>query len=415
MDEFKEINLEEELKKLEEEFSADDIIMQRLGSQTIPSTADYWKKRVEEEKLLWQKIVETKEEDKKQLEIKLKQTETELATVREQLKKLQETFQAEMRAWQEKFASKETELAVEKERIEFVDRIKELERENKFLEEQLSKLKEQSTADKKQLEEAHRKDLEELLNAQNALVESLEGIETELKQLESERNEQKDKITQLTVERERLANELNQLQAYIQYKIQEAAEYENQLYEYFSSVTEYFLNIVKDILGTITGIVNYCFKKLRLGFLGAIGRNVTVKRQLVIIENLIGDILQLLERLTGYTKRQLLNLQEISIDKLFNKISDEIDTGPLPQGLKVKVDVAKFVASLRNYCERAASIVTSYNSAGRVVELKMTTFSKIKLDLEFIQLKHVALQHRIIVILKVYEDKSVILVSIPVL
>ena len=168
---------------------------------------------------------------------------------------------------------------------------------------------------------------------------------------------------------------------------------------------EFFTGKIKASLGTVLGLVNFCFKKLRLGFLS---ENITIKKQLVVLENIVSEIFSSLERLLLASKREKLNLQQISIERLLTKLHEDIETSVLPAGLTVKADIVKIVRHLKRYCDASTAMVVKYMPAGNETQLKLIIPGKIEIDDNLIQLKYVAYLHSWKVVSDTVEKNTVI-------
>ncbi|HLD29688.1 MAG TPA: hypothetical protein VJC03_05055, partial [bacterium] len=291
--------LEEELKKMEDDFQLDqgDDILRHLVS---PSASDYWKKRFDEEKTLWTKIAEEKEKEKRETEEKLSGARSEMKTLTQRIKDLELTLQKEVLSWQDKLKTRETELQLDRERSEFESRIRGLEQENSSLKGELSKTIEQEKNLRKQQEEQHGREMRELLDSQNAIIENIEALEKEIAYFETlgkeqlgEIEEHKTRIKKLVEESFALEREITALNKKMEQKTAEMLARDAESEEYFSSVIEFFAGKIKTSLGTVLGALNFCFRKLKVGFLS---ENTAVKKQLVVLENVVNEIFASLER-----------------------------------------------------------------------------------------------------------------------
>ncbi len=418
MEDFK--DFEEDLKKLEEEFSSEDDEIFKDILTTTPSVSEYWRKRVEEEKDIWSKVVEKKEQEKKELEIRLNQAMSEIEKLQTQIKELKEVLENQTKTFQERLKAKEEEVLIEKERVNFADRIRELEKENELLKIEIERLKNNTQIVKEEIESVHKRELQEILSEQNSLIENISQLENEIKQLEGitkkqseEINSYKEKINVLTEERDKLKEEIVTLQNKLDYKISDSLQQEKEIFEYFDFTLVHFMNKIKKFLGIISGIVSFCNRRMGLGFLS---KNSVIKRQLVIVDEMVPSIISTIEKLLCFYKKPELNLQSISLEKFLIKISDKIDISQLPGGLKLEVDLNSLLKLLIKYCESALSLDTSYQKlkGQSVIELKITKPGKISYDEDFISLKYVLILHRWKTKIIPYEDKFEMTIVIPV-
>lgn len=391
-------NIDEELKKLEDEFSGDDNVMRELAA---PSAADYWKKRLEEEKELWAKIIETKEEEKKALQAKLSKQEKDLDALKQEIKKIGEGYAEEAQAWQERFKTKETELLLEKERVLWDEKFRGLQYENRILQEEFDRSRKYYEEEKTNTKNANKKEMEELLSAQNVLIENLDALERELGEYEasseSYRKEKERLGGELALSGEQLKNvsekyarserEKEELNARIGYLNESFAERRDGYLEYLSCVTDYFSGRVRDNLGTILGIINYCFRRIRLHKLA--------KKQLIIVSDVVEKILQSVDKMTELIPPEKLELQEFSAVRLFAKLGDSMEASQLPLDLKIKANYPGLKDALSPYAERAvkAAVVCKPVPVGSILNLEITLQGRISVDPEFIRLRKILFLH----------------------
>ncbi|MFN3966396.1 MAG: hypothetical protein ACK4JE_01695 [Endomicrobiia bacterium] len=419
MEDFK--DFEEELKKIEEEFSSEEENFFKDVLTTTPSISEYWRKRVEEEKDIWSKIVEKKEQEKKELEGRLVQAMSEIEKLQIQIKELKEILENETKTFQERLKAKETEVLIEKERVNLAEKIRDLERENELLKGEIERLKNNTQIVKEELESVHKRELQEILSEQNSLIENITQLENEIKQLESitktqseEINSYRQKLNILTEERDKLKEKLLGLQNKLEYKTLELSELQNEIIEYFNLSIGYFTDKIRQFLGTVIGIVSFCNKKIKSGFLG---KNIGVKKQLFIVEETVSNIMSTIEKLMGFSKKLELNLQIVPLENFLIKVSDKIDVASLPSGLKVEVDLDRLLKSLIGYFESTLSLGVTYRKLQEqpIIELKFVIPNNILYDENFMRLKFVIILHKWKIKVIPSEDKSEILVYIPVI
>lgn len=125
MDEFKE--LDRELEKLRSELSLQDEFQRHFAS---PAPGDYWRRRMDEEKALWDRKVKAGDDEKKALESRIQSQQQAIDGYNRKIDDLERKFEQEVRGWEDRLRVKEAELLVEKNRLLSEQRIKELEFEN---------------------------------------------------------------------------------------------------------------------------------------------------------------------------------------------------------------------------------------------------------------------------------------------
>jgi chromosome segregation ATPase len=177
MDEFK--DLEEEISKLEGGLGEEDF----LSRLRTPAQGDYWKKRMEDEKELWNKTVESKEQENKRLEKKLQNTEEELRILQKKLSEIELSLQKDALEWEDRVRNKDMELVLERERATWSARVKEIEKENEGLKAKVEELKTFADEASKNAElrvsetkSAHKAEMEQLLREQEEVLSTLEAM-----------------------------------------------------------------------------------------------------------------------------------------------------------------------------------------------------------------------------------------------
>jgi hypothetical protein len=416
-------NIEDELKELENEFSADDDMIRQLSA---PSAADYWKKRLEEEKSLYEKIIQTKEEEKKSLQLKLEQQKEQIAALEQKINNLEQTMNEEAQAWQERLKSKETELMLEKERVGWDEDLKKLQYEKKILEEDIERLKVSHQQEIENIISKHKKQLEELLATQNSLIENIESIDRELTEIKTNSTNQineltqeknrlsqeiglnKQKIDELSQKNSELLNENSLLMEKLNY-LNNTLEYSKKKYiEYVSFVLHYFTVSFRDYLGTILGIINYCYSKLRIPRV--------FRKQMMVMNDIVDKILQLIDRTLSFVQIKKLDIQEMYAERLINRLTDNIDTEILPPGLKLKVDFQQLRKVILPYIDLSYKIEIEYKDYKfeNFLIFKLTIPDKIVINNDFVMLRNTIFLHNWDIITSFENNETNISISIPV-
>ncbi|MFH2070614.1 MAG: hypothetical protein ABIJ11_05310 [Elusimicrobiota bacterium] len=407
MDEFKE--LDDELKKLEDEYSAtggDD-----LHELIVPTATDYWKRRVDDDKSTWTKLLETKEKEKDAVEQKLGKAEAEVKSLHEKIKSFDKRLAEELAQWQEKFRSKEIEFEVSRERINFIDKIKDLERGNTSLQEKISVAKKESE-----------EKLNEFISSQDALLENLSSIENDLHILETELNSyreknqlQEQKILSSTENKNVAENENKTLRTKLAEKIIENEKHTQNIYNHISSVIDYYTGGIKEAAGTLLGVVEFCYRRVaKLGAGVFFMEKFGIKKQLVIVETVISEMIEHLRKMAVAVSSPQLSTQDVSMDRFLSKISEEINTSAIPERMKVSVDLPAFLGALKYWTEEATSISVRYvegkTSGG--VEMKIVIPGKTVNDEKYLELSRVVCAHGWSVAMGRHEERPAIFIYI---
>ncbi|OGS20266.1 MAG: hypothetical protein A2252_11950 [Elusimicrobia bacterium RIFOXYA2_FULL_39_19] len=414
MSEFNE--LEEELQKIENEFSTDetDEILRHIVS---PSAADYWKKRLDDEKVLWTKMTEDKEKDKKITETRLSKANSEIEALTKKIHELESVLQKEVALFQDKLKSQESDFHLERERSSYGQKIKELEKENNVLHEELRQLKENEAVKIDAIKKTHDEEVLELADSQNSIIESIEAIAGDIKEIEGiiqkqseEIAGQKDSVTKTLGEKNLKEAELAKLKAEYENKVSELNLRETDLKEYFRITVKYFSGKIKPSLGTILGIANYCTRRLKASF---IGKNAVLKKQINLLEGVVADVSVQLDKLVSLSGQEEMSLQEISPEKFIARISEDVDVSMFPAGLKMKADQLRIISALKKHCENASYFV-KYNQANKEIEFKILTPDKLENTEDLVRLKYLIYSHGWKAVFGKTDNKTFIMLYIKV-
>lgn len=185
MDEFKDLDIE--LARLREEMSAKDELARQFRA---PTESDYWKHRVDEERVLWKKKMEASALERKAMEDRLAMQQEQLDNYNQSVRELERRLEQDTRAWEDRLRAKEADLLIEKNRLMSEAKVREAEYEKQSLFKQLTeinakllKMREEHDDDRKNLLlqfAAERGALEEKMKAEITQEEILRSRIAEL-------------------------------------------------------------------------------------------------------------------------------------------------------------------------------------------------------------------------------------------
>ncbi|MBN1620973.1 MAG: hypothetical protein JW871_00090 [Endomicrobiales bacterium] len=276
MDEFK--DLDKELSRLREELEFQD---EWGKGMHFPSEGDYWRKRLEEEKHIWSRKMNNKDDEKKYLQEKLLQQKAQIEEYNGKLKDLEKKFEDDVRRWEERLKSKEMDLVMEKNRLMSEEKVKEAEIETRSMQEKISDLnakigeiKDQELKERSKIYEdfSHeRSRYEEKIKLYNDQIVVLKGRIYELEENLRHKITEYDKICQdydqkiketkhaiedlgiiketLNKEKEGLNEELTNLK-------QKDEQEKNEMKSTFAKISQNFLRNVNSYLGPVFALVN---------------------------------------------------------------------------------------------------------------------------------------------------------------
>ena len=387
-------DIEQEIQKLEEEYSNDEEVLRYLAA---PASSDYWKKRLDEEKSL-------KGEENKVMEAKLKQQETEITTLRNELKHMRESIKQGQQDWQQELKVKETELLLDKERVQWNEKVRDLEYNTEKLLEQIEQLKQFSQRKEEELTQSYKRDLEEITKSRDELLKSIELLESELSAIK-DTDEKNRASLQGAVEKNTYLEVDNK-------ELKYAVDRQKEIYiTHLSSILDYFVPTLKDYLGTITGLINYSVNNMKSKFW--FGKKQTLLKQFANVKDTMNKILSVLQETSSVLLPEKLEFQETTVDRFLVKLYDDIDTTRLPEGLKVKSDIVRLKRAFEQCIKPTVNVTAEHNitPAGQEVLLRIAFPEKIRYDEKFINLKHVLFLHN----WHMSVENNIVLISIPVL
>jgi hypothetical protein len=277
MDEFKE--LDRELEKLRSELSLQDEFQRHFST---PAPGDYWRRRMDEEKALWDRKVKAGDEEKKALESKIGAQQQQMDGYNRKIDELQRKFEQEVRGWEDRLRIKEAEVLIEKNRLLSEQRIKEAEFENNellrkiaALNADINRIKEEHAVAVQKLNEEfarERDTYEERIKAGQGSMEVLRGRITELENMLAEAaaaaqqsaKQYEDKIKAAEAETAQAAAENDSLKREKQGLAEEVTktklksiEEKKQLENTFRESGSGFVRVWRKHLGSLMGVVQF--------------------------------------------------------------------------------------------------------------------------------------------------------------
>lgn len=303
--------IEKELSELEFKYGDSDEIVKSL---VTPSVSSYWKRKLEEEKLLHQKILETKEEEKKQIQLKLQQQEEIIKELKQQIEKLERGEYEKLYKAKEELRLKELELAKEKEKLIWQQQIQGLEFDKKLIEEKVTSIKKEFEKEKQELLIYYNHQFDTLLDVQRNLVEETNRLEKELErivsaanaeiatvkksneELLSQLNEAKNFVEQIKLEKTVILQEKKVLEETIESLRKEHLIDKRRLVDSIATIVKNNVSEIRSIAGLIIGAVNFCERYHKSKSVVKFHYNLilnTVQRIFAILDELVKSIIEI--------------------------------------------------------------------------------------------------------------------------
>lgn len=324
-----------ELKKLEDELSPDSGMLEVVDAISV---ADFWKRRYDEESMLWERKLQRKEEEKSSLKEKTQTHEVALKELEWKLKELDRRWQQEKVVLEDRLKSKELEAELQKIKLQWEMRLKALEEENKNLKTKISSVTGvpvqpsdaapiggfayapsfgmgAGVADARirELEEKLRQSEEEHRKALKKLDEEKASVHRQLEEKES--NFHQEKAAWETLERE-----VSQMNHQMMDRLKLLREREQDHFTVLEDLARGFAHRVRNYLGIISGTIQLCVANYKM--------DEELKGQLVIVDQNVADMLKSIEEFLALAripqmspvKMQIAGLVEKSLASLSDKI-----------------------------------------------------------------------------------------------
>jgi chromosome segregation ATPase len=302
--------IEKELSDLELQYGDSDEIVRNI---ITPSVSSYWRKKLEEEKILYEKMLQTKEEEKKQILLKLQQQEQVVEELKKQIERLEHGEHEKLKDKYEELRRKELELEKEREKLVWQQQIQGLEFDKKVIEQEVIRLREEFEQQKQELLIYYNRQFNSLLEVQKQLLDETNRLEKEIDNIvssakeevakyssqkeavEKELNEMKHFVEKIKQEKEEIINENTMLKQKIDVLVQQNIQDKKQLVIQIAQNVKNYVSEIRSLCGIIIGAANFVTKykwlKKSVKFHNELILN-TVQRILSILDEIIKTILE---------------------------------------------------------------------------------------------------------------------------
>jgi chromosome segregation ATPase len=267
--------IEKELSDLELQYGDSDEIVRSI---ITPSVSSYWRKKLEEEKILYEKMLQTKEEEKKQIMLKLQQQEQIIEDLKKQMERLEHGEYEKLKDKYEELRRKELELEKEKEKLVWQQQIQGLEFDKKVVEQEITRVKEEFEQQKQELLVYYNRQFDSLLDVQKQLLDETNRLEKEIDSIisstkeeiskyssqkeavEKELVEMKNLLEKIKQEKEGIINENIVLKQKIDNLIQQNVQDKKQLVVLIAQNVKNYVSEIRSLCGIIIGATNFVTK-----------------------------------------------------------------------------------------------------------------------------------------------------------
>ncbi len=318
--------IQSELKKLEEELPSDSQMLEVVDAISV---ADFWKRRYDEERLLWERKIQLKEDEKSQLKEKTQTHELALKELDWKLKELDRRWHQEKLLLEDRIKTKELEAERQKDKLQWETRLKILEEENKNLKTKLSGITgvpfvagEAATLEisshEKDVSDAKVQELKERLKiSEEERKHSLGKLDEEKNSLLRQLAEREKSFVEEKSQWEKLEKDVTSINQQMTERLKLLHEREQDHFTVLEDLARGFAHRVRNYLGIISGTVQLCIANYKM--------EEELKNQLGLVDQNVADMLKSIEEFLSLARIPQMNLQKLSIEQVVEKLLLNLD------------------------------------------------------------------------------------------
>lgn len=302
------------------------------------SVADFWKRRYEEEKQLWEERLAKKEREQSTIQEKFNQDEQGVRELSFKLRELEGRLQSEKMLWEERSKVKSLESEIEKKKIEWDAKTRSIEDENQQLRAKLrqgTELSEEEVRRRQHAESEKMRFQDEVKELQRKLQDAAADEQKKIRQIELEREALQKQLQDLQSVKEQgkeksveIEKELALLSSERDIQLSVLAEREKEQFESFEDLARGFAHKVRNYLGIMSGTLQLCMTNYKM--------DDELKKHLALVEQNAQDMLKSIEEFLSLSKIPELSFQSASINELLSNVLYTLEDAARPQ--KVRFD-----------------------------------------------------------------------------
>jgi signal transduction histidine kinase len=302
------------------------------------SVADFWKRRYEEEKEVWEKMLAEKEKEQAQILQKFLKDEEGIRDLNFKIKELEQSLRSEKAVWEERSRAKTIEAELEKKRIEWEDRLAMLKEENEQLKKRIREgddLTGEETRRRQQMESEKVRMEEELKTLQERISSGKLQEQERIEQLESEKKSLQDQLEELeTLKREGkekvdgIEKELAILHLERERHLELIEERQKEQFLAFEDLARGFAHKVRNNLSIMAGILQMCENNFKM--------SEDLKRQMLTVRENAQSMLAVIEEFLFLAKMPEMNFQTLSINELLDNALFAIGETAKSRGVQIE-------------------------------------------------------------------------------
>lgn len=309
--------VEDELKKIQDEIPVDSEMMQVVDAISV---ADFWKRRYDEELMLWERKLDIKEGERKDLQGKAQVHETAIKELDFKLKDLERRWDQEKLLLEDRIKAKEVEAMLEKTKSQWETRLKVIEEENKSLKNQMGFSEGLMLSP-----QAGTVLPAELGLARNAMEKQLKDLERDLQKTEAESRKrlekleaEKQEVTYTLAEKEKmfiaekekwgqLENEVSVMSEQMSRQLASLNAREKEHFIILEDLARGFAHRVRNFLGIMSGTVQLCLANYTM--------QDEFKDQLNIVDQNAQEMLKSIEEFLSLARIPEMSMEAMDISE----------------------------------------------------------------------------------------------------
>src|SRR3989339_1202296 len=329
--------VEEELKKIQTDMPVDSEMMQVVDAISV---ADFWKRRYDEELMLWERKLEVKEEEKKNMQSQAQTHEFAIKELDIKLKELERRWEQEKMLLEDRVKAKETEAILEKTKSQWESRLSVLESENKDLKSKLGVSEgvaitpgagayaPQEFFAGRAMMEKQLKELEENLKAkEEESRKRLEKLEEEKKEVARALAEKESIFNQEKTKWEKLEKEVGGISGQMSQQLTNLKDREKEHFTILEDLARGFAHRVRNYLGIMSGTIQLCTANFKM--------EKDLEEQLKVVDANVQEMLGSIEEFLQLARVPQMNIKPLKLSAMIDAVLAERATALTGQNITV--------------------------------------------------------------------------------
>ena len=327
--------VEQELKKIQTELPADNNMMQVVDAISV---ADFWKRRYDEERMLWERKLELKEDEKKGMQEKAMTHEMAIKELDWKLRELENRWNQEKLLLEDRLHTREQGIGYEASRQEYETRLHGTRIPGAPLpgmpepsrggvaapwpqaQTQQEVAAPQTSRQVKEMEEILRKTEEEarqrLSHLENEKQEVLKAMQEKEKVFSSERSQW-----------EKLEKEIGSMSGQMNARLTGLKEREEEHFAILEDLARGFAHRVRNYLGIMSGTIQLSMSNFKM--------EPDLEEQLKVVDQNVQDMLGSIEEFLQLARVPQMNMKTLSVNSLFDNALLAADSRLKTQNISV--------------------------------------------------------------------------------